>query len=244
MFYRTPDHDPGCNRCSLSTGKSVHSHSQVPFDQVLLAIYAAYPAEIEEEKELSLYPNGESLKMNAGQFLKNYLSLVFDYSETSFIKNQYKPFRKYVLYGNALRCKPLTNKGEKKAIKHQHRIACKYWLDLDINSLNPRVPILVSGSEAVKSFFGSDASLKAYRGTVHYYGQHPVVVCENFVHGSTYHTFEPQSYYKDKSSGLDIPTGEAVLVKPIPGDPVWMLANELKLVRTLVEEYIQDMETN
>lgn len=239
-MYRTPNFDPACNKCVLSTGKSVHSHSQVPFNKVLLAIYAAYPAEIEEQKGMSLFPNGEDLKMNAGQFLKNYLSLVFDNSPTSNIDTKFKPFRNNILYGNVIRCKPLNNKGEKKQIKHHYRVSCKSWLDLDIKGLHPKVPILLSGSEAVKSFFGNDASLKAYRGQVNYYQEHPVVICENFVHGSTYHTFEPSSFYKDKKTNLDMPTGRAILVKPIIGDPVWHMVNDLMLVRTLVEEFIDD----
>jgi len=238
-MYRTPNAPRDCSKCSLSTGNAVHSHCLNRFSKAILVVYSDYPGQEEERNNQTLVPNPNPSIYNAGKFFRQYLELIM---EDSNIPIEYKPVIQYTLMGNAIRCLPFDkDKKKNKDISYKNIVTCREWIISDLNLVNPKVPILLSGSKAVASFFGERAKIKDLRRTSLYYEQHPVVVCNNFIEGSRYSIRDITTFYKRRTDGISMPRGPGERLEPIVGDPVWCLLQDLSLTKALVESYVANL---
>jgi uracil-DNA glycosylase len=236
-MYRTPNGDRDCNKCNLQTGKAVHSHCLNKFSKAILVVYSDYPGQEEERNNQVLFPSPQSHIYNAGKFFRETIDKVMEDSD---IPITYKPITHHILMGNVIRCLPFDKEERKnKEISNKHILACKDWVNKDLSIVNPNVPILLSGSKAVTSFFGDKAKIKDLRRTILYYESHPVVVCNNFIEGSRYSVREVKTFYKRRTDGITMPRGPGEILEPIIGDPKWCLIQDLLLVKSLVENYVK-----
>lgn len=166
-----------CKKCSLATGKAVTGQSEVPFNQVKLIVISSYPGKAEEVQNLSLAPETKRRRSKdqtpAGVFIRRCFKYIFDTDEE--IDENYKPFERYIYFTNAIKCKK-----KDETVKQEHRSMCKQtWLDKELILFNSKTPILLAGSDPVKSILGESHSIFKNRNKVNYYKSHPVVVCEN-----------------------------------------------------------------
>lgn len=237
MVYRTPDNDPSCVKCSLSTGKSIHSTSKVPFKDVLLCIYSDYPSIIEERTNISLSP--DESKRNAGWFLTKIIENIFDKDPE--LEDKYKPFYNYILFGNVIRCNPMGERGDKANIKQSDRNICSDWTKLDLSSININTPILVAGSEAFKVFLpDKKGGIKENRNKVHYSrfsGKHPIIVSYNPIIGSNCIKGNIKSY-TIKKDGSRVPKEVIYPFEYEPLDPIYFLVKDYELAKRKVLESI------
>lgn len=235
-YYRTPDFDPLCQRCSLSTGKAISSNCLVPFKQALLLVYSAYPGRQEELSNLTLCPNERD--NNAGAYLHSAISRIFDgYVENERL-NRYKPFVERTLFGNVIRCNPQQGR-EKKSIKTNDLKECFKWTLADLSKVHPKVPILLSGSEAIKSFLGRDVPLYPSRRKLLNFDNHPVIVCENFINGEKYSNYQVTETRVNKL-GIEVPKGNPSIAPPIPSSPTWHMDRDIELVRNEVIKFLEE----
>lgn len=225
-YYKTPEDVSNCSRCNLSTGKTIQSHCKVPFQQAILAIYCTYPGAYEENTGLSLNPNSTS--NNAGSFLHRSLTEIFNGSNDPLLW-QYIPFTSYVIFGNVIRCNPYHDRKNPKKVGTSHIAKCSYWLDKDLALMDSRIPILVSGSEAVKSFFGHKATISEYRNVNNLkFRNHPVIVIPNLVTGakSDNYIINPQN------------KNQPLIDEPIFGSNAWFLKRDFLKLKELVKEFL------
>jgi len=176
-YYYKFDLNRKCNKCNLFTGKSVTGQSEVPFQQVKLIVISSYPGNAEEKYNLSLAPEtyrkGKNNQTPAGVFIRRCFKYIFD--NCSELDDKFKPFEKYTYFTNAIKCKKRNI-----TIEDKHRQICKKtWLDKELTLFNPKTPILLAGSDPIKSLFGESETIFANRNKILFYKQHPVTVCEN-----------------------------------------------------------------
>jgi hypothetical protein len=224
--------NPKCTSCSLSTGKSIHGQSEVPLNQVLLVLISAYPSTEEIKQDMSLAPSPKY--MNAGRYCRSALSAIFD--SDPFFSN-YRPFADYVFFTNAIRCCPLLKK-EKRDITKGHIEKCRSWFDKEMTEINPGVPILIAGSEPVKSLLGfNEGMYDSRRKVFNLYKDHPTIVTLNPIEPSRYHPNDATVYTKrnGKSFGLK----DIRMMTPITGSPPYLFKQDLILVKDLVRTYIE-----
>lgn len=233
-YYRTPGSIRNCKLCNLSNGRAIHSHSALPFSESVLLIYSAYPGTEEDKQGLNLSPSPTG--MNAGKFFRKVFKQVMD-GPGSPIPFKFRPTLNRTIIGNVIRCNPMQGK-DKKKIGTQEIRQCHKWIDADLEAIDDRVPILLSGSEAVKSVLGSNYTLYTSRCKLHYLGKHPVIVCENFVQGAKYISYEITDTYKNRR-GLELPRKPNKLAAPLIGSTVYNLTEDLKFIRQHISEYIE-----
>jgi hypothetical protein len=197
-------------------------------------IYSAYPGTEEDKQGLSLSPSPNNL--NAGKFFHSIFKKVMD-EVGSPIPNKFRPVINRTIIGNVIRCNPMQGK-DKKSIGTQELRQCHKWIDSDLEAVDSRIPILLSGSEAVKSVLGSNYTLYASRCKTHYLRKHPVIVCENFVQGAKYTSYEITDTYRNRK-GLELPRKPNRLAKPIIGSTVYNLTEDLKFIRNHIADFIE-----
>ncbi|MEI2418870.1 hypothetical protein V6O07_01235 [Arthrospira platensis SPKY2] len=238
-MFRTPKNDPLCNKCSLSTGKAVHSYSNVPFNKVLLCIYSEYPSIIEESTGLSLF--SDEKRKNGGWFLRKVIEEVFDKDDSFPI--ELKPFNKYILYGNVIRCNPTDPKGDKKNIKKSDRKSCSNWTKLDLTEIRSTIPIILAGSEAYKMFFDDKGGgIKENRGKIlqcpQFSKKNPIIVTVNPVIGSHCLKGEILSYTK-KRDGTELPKEVIYPFKYELFDPIYFIIKDFEIAKKYLLEQFQ-----
>lgn len=227
-MYRPNGMDGKCSKCSLSTGRTIHGQSSVPLDKVLLILISAYPSTEEVKQGMTLAPSQKF--MNAGKYCRSAINLVF--AEDEFFKDFY-PFSDYTFFTNAIRCSPLL-KREKKDITKEHIKKCSGWFDLELKHL-PKVPILLAGSEPVKSLIGFDESMYGNRRTVHRIKGRDAVVTMNPIEPARYHPYEVQSSISKRGK---ISITKRSMMKPVFGSPPYLFKQDLILVKELVKAYM------
>lgn len=226
-MYRPNGMDSKCARCSLSTGKSVHGQSFVPLNKVLLILISAYPSTEEVSQNMTLAPSQKY--MNAGRYCRLALNSVF--GEDAFISS----FSDYVFFTNAIRCSPLLKK-DKKDITKTHLSKCSHWFKQELNNLPPTVPILIAGSEAVKSLLGFNASIYANRRKVIYVQKHPAVITMNPIEPSRYHPYDVDISVSKRGK---VTVTKKSMMTPIFGSPPYWFKQDLLLVKELVKGYME-----
>jgi len=233
-MYRTPDYDNYCNKCSLTTGKAVHSYCTKPFKEALLLIVSDYPSNLEESSNIPLTPSKDGC--NGGKLLQVIINKVFD--EDTLFPSTYKPFMDYVVLSNAIRCNPSKGK-EIKDISYKNISQCKTWLNIDISNLNPYTPILLSGSKAVSSILGKNEKVIKNKRKLHHLDTHPLLVVENFAQPARYVRRKVTNTYQRRKDGILMPSKKGIeILSPTLLDPVWSLNQDFILLKELVIKYI------
>lgn len=229
-MYRTPGYDSACTKCSLSTGKAIHSFSINPFNKALLYIISDYPSSLEEKTNIPLSASNDVI--NGGRLLHTLIKKTFD--EDPLFPPEYKPFYNYIVFANAIRCNP--NRGKTLLnITYKDICECKSWLNIDLNELNPNIPILISGSKAASSLMGRDTKVLSNRKTIHYINNHPALICENFAITAQYLRKEVTNTYKRRKDGIEMPSKKDIkLLPPTLLDPTWCLTEDLKIIKKLI----------
>lgn len=184
-----------CNKCNLSTGKAVCGQSTVPFNQVKLIVISSYPGKAEENMNMSLAPDtgrrSYTGQKPAGVFFRESLKFLFDSCDR--IPDLYKPFEKFVYFTNSIKCKKTDI-----TVVDKHRQICKStWLDKELLLFNPYTPILLAGSDPVKSLLGSTESVYNNRNKNLFYQNHPVVVSENPINIEKGMLYQLKATYED-----------------------------------------------
>jgi hypothetical protein len=221
VYFRIKDLDLRCKRCNLSTGQSIFGQAEVPLDDVCLAVISAYPGKEELKQNISLAPIEKGF--NAGKFFRLSISATFDNDDR--IPETYKPFIKKVFITNAIKCSPA-----KGGVKPPNIAKCRDWLEMEMRSLPPNVPILLAASEAVKSILGSDQGLYTNRRKTELTWEgHPLVV--------TFNPIEPLRYALETQVG---DSDKFTFWKPVPyGEMRWHYMNDLELIKTFVIRYLE-----
>lgn len=236
-MYRTRNADPYCNKCSLSTGKSIHSCSNVAFKRVILCIYSDYPSVAEESTEIPLTPDRS--RRNAGWFLRLLLDDIFD-KDPEF-PEIYKPISNYTLFSNSIRCNPVRDRN-KTVIRQKHRDACSSWIRLDMTDVPSNTPIIAAGSEIFKTFFGSlKGGIKENRNKILYSkltGNRPIIVSNNPVVGSNCIQGNIISY-TNKRDGSRVPKEVEYKLTYELLDPIYYLRKDYLLAKKYVLESLQ-----
>lgn len=230
-MYRPNGMDIKCTKCSLTTGRSVHGQSAVPLDKVLLVLISAYPSTEEVKQGITLAPSQKF--MNAGKYCRFALNSVFSKDE---FFSSIPSFSDYVFFTNAIRCSPLLKK-EKKEVTKEHLSKCSYWFDKELESLPTGVPILIAGSEAVKSLIGPNESIYANRRKVLSIKGHPSVVTMNPIEPARYHPYELDI---SMTRNGRVKIKKKSMMPAIFGSPPYWFKQDLLLVKDLVKEYINN----
>lgn len=221
MYYRAVGFDSACQRCRLSCGEAIPGQARAPLSEVKLVIISAYPGSEEVKQKATLVPAQDSKFMNAGAYLQQTISQVFDSDPE--IPNECKPFDRYVFKTNAIKC-PNTGKDAKltdTAIK-----ACKSWLSLELNQLPKGVPILLAASQALTSMtldLQGSYGVNNNRGNVLYINNHPCLGTNNPIEALRYTPYEGNQQ-----------------VPPVLGSIPWQFNQDLNLIKTLVKRFITD----
>lgn len=180
-MYQTPRFNPKCTACSLNCSQAVPGQSEVPFNKVALIIVSSFPTYADTKRGLTLPaqpPEAGSKGLSPGEFLRTCLRAYFDRDPD--FPDELKPFENYCYFTNALKGSPQKGR-DRVTITTQMIRACKEkWLVPELSMFDPKVPILISSSEATKSLLGKDESLYGNRREVHEVGQHPAIVTFNF----------------------------------------------------------------
>jgi hypothetical protein len=169
-MYR-PYFDRNCSKCNLTCGTAVTGQSVIPFEEVMLIVISAYPGVNEVQQNISLAPatNKKKKGVNAGEYLRFCLNQLIKDSCLP------EPITKYTYYTNAVKCNPFQNK-----VYDSHVFKCKEtWLDNELSMFNPKVPILLASSQAVKAVLGRQEKLYENTNKIIYYNQHPCIVTPN-----------------------------------------------------------------
>lgn len=233
MFYRASDINSKCDRCNLSYPPAIFGQSEVPLDQVKLVLVSAYPSTEEMKQGICLAPNSKVL--NAGAYCRKALSVVFD--EDPNFSSEFKPFVMSVFFTNMIKC-PVQVKKEKRDVKVDHIRSCKSWLELELDQLPPRVPILIASSEAVKGLLGEQESLYANRCKELMIGEHPALVTMNPIEPSRYTTYSCKEFRRNRE-GILIPRISS-MDKPSVGSVPWFFKRDLLAAKRMVETFIKE----
>lgn len=236
LYSITTKFDARCKRCSLTTGRAIGGHSFSPLSKLGLFIISAYPGAEEVKQGFSLAPNTQSPTMdtmNAGRYLRYALTHVFDLDPS--FPSSLKPFYKYCAYSNIVKCSPIIRK-EKKDVSEQHIKVCKDWLELEVEELskhNPKIPLLLLGSEACKLI---DKDLTVYsnrRKLFHYKNLNPTIISFNPIECVRY----SHRTLKDFKTRLDgtLKVEDIGYWKPLPfGSVPWHFLKDLELIKKYV----------
>lgn len=152
-----------------------------------LIVISDHPGFYEVKYQYPMYDNKperdkkDLLRPNAGAYIRSII-------ESWTVKGNYLDSYKDVYFTNAIKCNPGQN-----TIERLHITQCsKVWLNLEllnIDEVNPTVPILVAGATAFKAMIpylnetdkGPNATnnINKFRRKILTYKQHPVVVTFN-----------------------------------------------------------------
>ena len=247
-MYRLEGFNRECTRCTLSTGKAVPGQSDCHPEDIVGIIVSDFPGINEEEICMSLAPDRgrDKIKtsMAAGAYLRLFINHLFNKDLPEFF-----PIEKFFYFTNAIKCKK-----KEEAIKDVQRRKCKEtWFDLEISQLNPYLPILAAGSEAVKATLGLKENINKNRQKVLLYKQHPVIVTMNPINaerGTMKLLKAPEEivrsdldnlYQRRKASRYNINViAAATYWKPLlPGSANWFFHKDLSLYKQEVLKYMK-----
>lgn len=214
-MYRANGFDEECARCNLSCKVAVPGQAEVPLNEVKLIVISAYPGNEEMKKGATLVPSDK--EVNAGRYLRLKIKSRFDKNDS--IPEAYKPFERYVFFTNALKCPFTPNETIDTAIR-----SCKHWLDIELDQLPPKAPILIAASQALHSLLGKQSLYKA-REKVLRYKDHPCIVTPNPIEGVRYTP-------KIGPNNVQVP--------PVVGSIPWKIEKDLIAVAKLVAKYIEE----
>jgi hypothetical protein len=232
MFYRARGIDSRCSKCSLSYPPSVFGQSEVPLEEVKLVIISAYPSTEEIRQGISLAPSSKVL--NAGAYCRKAISTVFDQDPN--FPMDYKPFVMSTFFTNMIKC-PAQVKKEKREVKIQHIRSCRSWLEIELEQLHPKVPLLIASSEAVKGLIGEEEGLYGNRNKRFLVGEHPALITMNPIEPSRYTTYTAKDFKRNRE-GVVLPKG-LVMDKPLMGSIPWLFKKDLIEAKKMVLEFIE-----
>lgn len=214
--------DQQCNRCSLSCPPPILGQSEVKLSDCLLIYISAYPGTEEIKKQATLVPAGQF--MNAGGYLQGLIQQVFDRDPN--FPERWKPFNNWVYKTNALKCPPKGGDITSDEIK-----ACRHWLDLELDALPPKIPIVLAASQALQSLT-KETSLNGCRGRTLSVKGRPAITTLNPIEGEKY---TPKVMSKGVLKGV---------WPPIVGSIPWLVLQDMEAAKGLVLEYLSEQPTD
>jgi hypothetical protein len=238
VYRILPDFNSRCKKCSLSNMNAIGGHSFGSPSKIELLIVAAYPSNEEIIKGYSLAPNSVRKgidRPNAGRYVKYSIEHIFDRDPE--MPAEMKPFYNRVGFSNAIKCSPFNRRHEKLEVKPAHLTTCmRTWLEKEIAAVakfNPRCPILLCGSEAVKLLGKNTKVYSNRRKRFIYNNTHPVIVSFNPVEVVRYTPYTITSSKTSKTGKIYVET--VVPQKPIiVGSTAWHWLQDLNEVKQLV----------
>jgi uracil-DNA glycosylase len=261
MLYRF-EVNKKCTKCSLKCNEgTVSGQSEVPFPNVKLIVVSNYPGNREYTTGLSLadnlnrkatVPDSNRAAVGAGEYLRYCLTHFINSSKE--IPEQFKPIESFTYFTNAIKCTPQHGR-DKVTVTEKHIKTCRdSWLTKELDLFNPRVPILVLGSEPVKAVLGIDKKLYENRNRVNYYKDHPVIVSTNPVDWEKYvMKYVPNI---EESRGYIVKLMKSGAIKKykkrvdqvigvkrwqaLPGSPLYFVKQDLQLIKEQVIKYINN----
>lgn len=208
------------------------------FEDLKLIVISDHPGFYEVKYQYPMYDNKperdkkDLLRPNAGAYIRGII-------ESWKVNNQYLNSYEDVYFTNAIKCNP-----GQKTVEKLHITQCsKVWLNLEllnIDKVNPTVPILVAGATAFKAMIpyleetdkgtNSKNNINKYRRRVLSYKRHPVVV-----------TFNPASVASsipriETSKNLDY----VISLPSLPVSPESIFYLDLQPLKELLENNAMD----
>jgi hypothetical protein len=190
-----------------------------------LGVVSSYPSREDEEAALTLYVSNTYKGYSAGKYLQNSLQAIFRDTGLDIYSRTFLT--------NTVKCYP-----NKVAIKDADISWCtQRWLRPELEALPPGIPLLLSGTQAVKAVFPKlKGGLYANRGQVLYWRDHPTVITLNINDVERGHPRIVTAWQTEL--GIRTPLSWKYAPAMIMGTRPWLFARDLLRIKSLVVDYV------